>query len=104
MTDSWVNETLYAEWGQRFAVKRELARVKSDFQDIMIFESFTHGRVLLLDGVVQITEARRVRLPGDADPRAAAGAWRGQARAHHRRRRRRRAEARAAAQEPSRRP
>ncbi|TCH97169.1 polyamine aminopropyltransferase [Roseococcus sp. SYP-B2431] len=56
MTDSWVNETLYPEWGQRFAVKRELARVKSDFQDIMIFESFTHGRVMLLDGVVQITE------------------------------------------------
>ena len=56
MTDSWVNESLYAEWGQRFAVKRELARVKSDFQDIMIFESYTHGRVMLLDGVVQITE------------------------------------------------
>lgn len=55
-TDSWVNETLYAEWGQRFLVKRELARVKSDFQDIMVFESYTHGRVMLLDGVVQITE------------------------------------------------
>ena len=34
----------------------ELARVQSDFQDIMIFESETHGRVMLLDGVVQITE------------------------------------------------
>ncbi|RKK02504.1 polyamine aminopropyltransferase [Pseudoroseomonas wenyumeiae] len=56
-TDSWVNETLYPEWGQRFMVKRELARVQSDFQDIMIFESYTHGRVLMLDGVVQITEA-----------------------------------------------
>jgi len=56
-TDSWVNETLYAEWGQRFLVKRELARVQSAFQDIMVFESFTHGRVMLLDGVVQITEA-----------------------------------------------
>ncbi|MBO1073832.1 polyamine aminopropyltransferase [Roseomonas marmotae] len=55
-TDSWVNETLYPEWGQRFMVKRELARVQSDFQDIMIFESYTHGRVLMLDGVVQITE------------------------------------------------
>ncbi|MCX7373891.1 MAG: polyamine aminopropyltransferase [Alphaproteobacteria bacterium] len=55
-TDSWVNETLYAEWGQRFLVKRELARVQSDFQDIMVFESHTHGRVMLLDGVVQITE------------------------------------------------
>jgi spermidine synthase len=56
-TDSWVNETLYEAWGQRFRVKRELARVQSGFQDIMIFESETHGRVMLLDGVVQITEA-----------------------------------------------
>lgn len=55
-TDSWVNETLYPDWGQRFLVKRELARVKSDFQDIMVFESHSHGRVMLLDGVVQITE------------------------------------------------
>jgi len=55
-TDSWINETLYPEWGQRFMVKRELARVQSDFQDIVVFESYTHGRVLLLDGVVQITE------------------------------------------------
>lgn len=55
-TDSWINETLYAEWGQRFLVKRELARVKSGFQDIVVFESFSHGRVMLLDGVVQITE------------------------------------------------
>jgi spermidine synthase len=37
-------------------VKRELARVQSAFQDIVVFESFTHGRVMLLDGVVQITE------------------------------------------------
>ena len=56
-TDSWVNETLYADWGQRFLVKRELARVQSAFQDIMVFESHSHGRVMLLDGVVQITEA-----------------------------------------------
>ncbi|EHM02812.1 spermidine synthase [Acetobacteraceae bacterium AT-5844] len=55
-TDSWINETLYPEWGQRFMVKRELARVQSDFQDIAVFESYTHGRVLMLDGVVQITE------------------------------------------------
>ena len=55
-TDSWVNETLYPAWGQRFRVRRELARVQSDFQDIAIFESETHGRVMLLDGVVQITE------------------------------------------------
>ena len=55
-TDSWINETLYPDWGQRFLVKRELARVQSDFQDIVIFESFSHGRVMVLDGVIQITE------------------------------------------------
>ena len=55
-TDSWVNETLYPSWGQRFRVVRELARVQSAFQDIMIFESESHGRVMLLDGAVQITE------------------------------------------------
>jgi spermidine synthase len=55
-TDQWVNETLYDAWGQRFRIRRELARVRSAFQDIMIFESETHGRVMLLDGVVQITE------------------------------------------------
>jgi spermidine synthase len=55
-TDAWVNETLYPDWGQRFLVKRELARVTSAFQDIVIFESHSHGRVMMLDGVVQITE------------------------------------------------
>ena len=54
--DSWINETLYPDWGQRFLVKRELARVRSAFQDIVIFESHSHGRVMVLDGVIQITE------------------------------------------------
>ncbi len=56
-TDSWINETLYPDWGQRFLIKRELARVQSEFQDIVIFESFSHGRVMVLDGAIQITEA-----------------------------------------------
>jgi spermidine synthase len=55
-TDIWLNETLYPDWGQRFLVRRELARVRSDFQDIVIFESFSHGRVMVLDGCIQITE------------------------------------------------
>jgi spermidine synthase len=55
--DCWLNESLYPDWGQRFRVRRELARVKSAFQDIVIFESESHGRVLVLDGVIQITEA-----------------------------------------------
>jgi spermidine synthase len=55
-TDIWLNETLYPEWGQRFLVKSELARVQSAFQDIVIFDSFSHGRVMVLDGCIQITE------------------------------------------------
>ena len=56
MTEKWINETLYPAWGQRFRIRRELARVRSDFQEILVFDSETHGRVLLLDGVIQITE------------------------------------------------
>jgi len=56
-SDVWINETLYPDWGQRFLVKRELARVQSAFQDIVIFDSTSHGRVMVLDGIIQITEA-----------------------------------------------
>ena len=56
MTDTWLNETLYPDWGQRFRFTRQLARVQSPFQDIAIFETESHGRVMTLDGVVQITE------------------------------------------------
>lgn len=56
MSDLWLNEGLYEGWGQRFRVRKELARKKSPFQDIIVFESESHGRVLMLDGVVQITE------------------------------------------------
>ncbi len=57
MIENWIDETLYEGWRQRFLVKRELARFRSPFQEILIFDSVSHGRVLMLDGVVQITEA-----------------------------------------------
>ena len=57
MTDTWIEETLYEDWHQSFRVEREIARVRSEFQDIVVFQSRSHGRVLMLDGVVQITEA-----------------------------------------------
>jgi spermidine synthase len=56
MTETWLNETLYPDWGQRFRFVRQLARVKSAFQDIAIFETDSHGRMMTLDGIVQITE------------------------------------------------
>jgi len=55
--DIWLNETLYPDWGQRFRITRELARTQSAFQDIAILETSSHGRVMVLDGVIQITEA-----------------------------------------------
>ena len=57
MSDDWLNETLYPDWGQRFRVVRRLARVQSPYQSIELFESASYGRVLMLDGAIQITEA-----------------------------------------------
>jgi spermidine synthase len=44
--------------GQRFClkVKEPLHAERSDFQDILVFESTNHGRVLVLDDVIQLTE------------------------------------------------
>ncbi len=57
MSETWFNETLYPGWGQRFRIVHTLAQVTSDYQTIEIFESDSHGRVLALDGAIQITEA-----------------------------------------------
>lgn len=55
--NDWIAETLYPGWGQRFQVVEVLARERSAFQEIVVFQSASHGRVLMLDGCVQITEA-----------------------------------------------
>ena len=52
-----IDETLYPGWGQRFEVTSVLARERTEFQDVVVFQSASHGRVLMLDGCVQITEA-----------------------------------------------
>lgn len=56
MSKQWIDETLYEEWKQSFRVNKELAHKQSEFQDIRIIENDFYGRVLLLDGVTQITE------------------------------------------------
>ena len=56
MSENWLNETLYPDWGQRFFLKQRLAQVQSQFQQITVFESRSHGRVMVLDGCIQITE------------------------------------------------
>lgn len=58
---NWFTETLYSGtsgegYAQRFEVKRVVRRLKTDVQDLVIFESPHYGRVLALDGIVQTTE------------------------------------------------
>ena len=57
LVSEWLDERLHDGWGQRFQVIRTLARVQSQYQSIEVFESAAHGRVLVLDGAIQITEA-----------------------------------------------
>ena len=51
---------LVCEEGQRFGlkVKEVLYHAKSKYQveDILVFDSVSYGRVLVLDGVIQVTE------------------------------------------------
>ncbi len=54
---TWFRETLYPDWAQSFLVVEELAREQTEFQEIVVLQTSSHGRVLLLDGVVQVTEA-----------------------------------------------
>ena len=53
----WVAETLYAGWAQSFRVLGEVVCERSNYQEIRILDTSSHGRVMLLDGIVQITEA-----------------------------------------------
>ena len=54
---TWLAETLYPGWAQSFLVTREVARERSAFQEIVVVETQSHGCVLFLDGVVQVTQA-----------------------------------------------
>ena len=44
--------------GQRFSlqVQEVLHHARSDFQDVLLFQSVSYGKVLVLDGVIQCTE------------------------------------------------
>lgn len=52
---TWFREGLYDHWQQSFLVTRELFRSDSGLQEIVLFETPGFGRVLTLDGAVQVT-------------------------------------------------
>jgi spermidine synthase len=49
-------EKLYEHHSQVFTMDADLYRARTKFQDVLIFENRLFGRVLVLDGVVQLTE------------------------------------------------
>ena len=57
MTTRWIDETLYPSWGQRLRVDKVLFEDKTEHQHLVIFENASHGRVMMLDGAVQVTLA-----------------------------------------------
>ncbi|ABC22491.1 polyamine aminopropyltransferase [Rhodospirillum rubrum] len=52
----WFSETLHPHWRQSFAADRVLLREQTAHQDLVILENQTFGRVMVLDGMVQLTE------------------------------------------------
>lgn len=51
----WYNETLYEHYGQRYEITKMLFEAKTDHQHLVIFENPALGRVMALDGVIQVT-------------------------------------------------
>jgi len=51
------HETLYPEWAQNFEMEKVIVEEKTEQQDLVIFENKRFGRVLALDGAIQLTEA-----------------------------------------------
>ena len=50
-------ETLHPSWGQWLTNDQTIFEEKTDLQDLIIFENSRFGRVLALDGAVQLTTA-----------------------------------------------
>jgi spermidine synthase len=53
---AWFEETYHRHWRQRIEIERVVHRERTAYQDLIIFESADFGRVLVLDGIVQVTE------------------------------------------------
>lgn len=52
----WFKETLYTKYAQSFEIDKVLYEKKTEFQNLSIFENEAFGKVLTLDGVIQLTE------------------------------------------------
>jgi spermidine synthase len=57
LSGEWFTETLHSGYGQSFEILETLVREKTAYQELTIFRTRALGRVLVLDGAVQTTEA-----------------------------------------------
>ena len=55
MSTRWIEETFHPHWRVRLQADKVLHEVKTEHQHLVIFENATWGRVLMLDGVCQLT-------------------------------------------------
>src|SRR5690606_205611 len=55
LTTGSFQETLYPDWKQTFSIDQMIFQEKTDFWDLAIFENKLFGRVLALDGIIQLT-------------------------------------------------
>ncbi len=53
--DDWFEETLYPSVQVRFQATNLLHRVQTEHQDLVLFENPMFGRMLMLDGITQLT-------------------------------------------------
>lgn len=51
----WIEETFHPHWRVALEADRVLHEVKTEHQNLVIFDNQTWGRVLMLDGVCQLT-------------------------------------------------
>lgn len=58
IVDGWFHErgVLWPGQAMSLKVKEVLDHHRSKYQDVLVFESETFGKVLVLDGVIQVTE------------------------------------------------
>ncbi len=53
---NWFQEKLYKHHKQMLSMESVLYHWRTEFQDVLIFENAVFGKVLVLDGIVQLTE------------------------------------------------
>jgi len=56
LASTWFRETLHDGWGQSFEIDKVIYEGKSPYSESLVFENSVFGRVLVLDGCVQLTE------------------------------------------------